>query len=139
MTDIWTPTGFVNSDLRAAGTAVEEYGRDFGVPSLSLGRDLQSGEYVVLMDKADGTPHPVLALGTEIPSADTIKRKLYEADTARRGAEIVRDVDRANERAKKRLRDATHEGAGEVAEAMDVLFHKTHRHPVPRIFVPGKD
>lgn len=134
MSEIWTPSGMVSHDLRAASKAVEEY-----APGLSLGRDKRTGEYVVLMDRADGTPHPVLALGTEIPSADTIKRKLYLSDTKRRGERIVREVDEANERAKRRLREATHEGAGEVAEAMDVLYHKHKIHPTPRIFVPGKD
>lgn len=135
--DIWTPSGFVSHDLRQAIKTVQEYQSN---PTLGLGRDTNTGNYVILRPRSDGFMHPVLDLGTtDVPSPELIKERLYRSDTRRRGAEIVRDVERANERAKQRLRDATHEGAGEVAEAVDVMFHKMGLHPTPRIFVPGKD
>lgn len=136
MNDIWIPgVGFVPPHIRGAMKAIEEYDHE-----LTLGLDNRTGNYVVLLDsELLGRSHPVLDLGPELPGHDEIKRKLYMSDTRRRGAKIVADVERANEKARARMSAETHEGAGEVAEAMDVALHKMKRHPTPRIFVPGKD
>lgn len=125
-----TPVGMV-----AAANAVEEY--DAG---LALGQDERTGDYVVLLKKGpDGTAYPVLGLGSTLPSPDEIKRRLYMSDTRKRGREIVSDIVRQRERAEMSARKESHEAAGEVAEAMDTALHLMKRHPVPRVFVPGKD
>lgn len=130
---IWLPgSGLVPIHVRQAMQAVEEYDAE-----LELGQDTRNGQWVVLLSRGpEGRPFPVLGLGYELPAPEEIKRRLYMADTRRRGREIVADVVRANSRRQKELRDATHERGGEVAEAVDTAFHLMKRHPRPRIFVP---
>lgn len=133
--DIWTPGwGFVPPHVATAQKAVEEYDAD-----LLIGRDERSGDWVVLLDsrRHDMPPHPVLRLGPELPGVDEIKRRLYMADTRKRGRKIVDDIAREREREQARMNSITHDAAGEVAEAMDSALHLMKRHPVPRIFVPG--
>lgn len=135
---IWTPGwGMVPPHIATAQMAVKEYDAD-----LLIGRDEQSGDWVVLLDsrKHDLPPHPVLGLGPELPGVDEIKRRLYMADTRKRGREIVADIHRHRAREEARMRAETHDAAGEVAEALESLARSEGRHPSPRIFVPsGKD
>ena len=133
MTEIWTPgLGLVPAHIRSAQKAVEEYDAD-----MSIGRDERDGNWVVMLERGPQGAHPVLGLGTELPAPEEIKRRLYMSDVRKRGREIVADIERHNAQQRKRLRDETHEAAGEVAEAMDTALHLMKRHPVPRIFVPG--
>lgn len=140
MADIWLPgVGLVPSYVRSAQKAVEEYD-----PDLRLARDEEANQWVVLLTNTPsefngGRPHPVLGLGYELPAPEEIKRRLYMADTRRRGREIVRDLMRRQDERRAELRRETDDAAGEVAEAMDTALHLMKRHPVPRIFVPGKD
>jgi hypothetical protein len=132
--EIWTPSmGMVPPHIATAQKAVEEYDAD-----LLIGQDTRNGDWVVLLDsRREVGPHPVLRLGPRLPGADEIKKRLYEADTRRRGHEIVNDIARYRAQEEARMRAETHDAAGEVAEALDVLMRKEGRHPVPRIFVPG--
>jgi hypothetical protein len=136
MSNIWIPgAGFVPAHIRRAMKAVEEYDVD-----LEIGRDEHTGDYVVMLKRGpEGRSFPVLGLGPELPAPEEIKRRLYKADTRRRGRQIVADIERNNERKRAELRHQTSEAAGEVAEAMDTALHLMKRHPAPRIFVPGKD
>jgi hypothetical protein len=133
--DLWIPGyGSVPVGMSAAAQAVNEYD-----PDLAIGQDERTGDFVVLLKRGpDGTAFPVLGLGPELPAPGEIKRRLYKADTRRRGREIVASIERTNERQRKALRAQTHEAAGEVAEAMDTALHLMKRHPVPRIFVPSE-
>lgn len=131
--NLWLPGhGLVPTHIRQAIQALEEYDRD-----LSLAREENTGEWIVMLSRGpEGRAYPAMNLGTELPTPEEIKRKLYRADTRRRAREIVAEIDRKNEGRKKQLRDEAHDGAGEAAEAMDLYHHITKRHPVPRIFVP---
>lgn len=137
MTNIWIPgAGLVPIHVRSAMKAVEEYDAD-----LKLARDEVADQWVVMLKNGpEGRPFPVLGLGYELPAPEEIKRRLYMADTRRRGREIVAEIERRNEARRQELRAKAHDAGGEVAEAMDTALHLMKRHPVPRIFVPsGKD
>lgn len=131
---LWVPGwGMVPPHVAAAQKAVEEYDAD-----LLIGRNEQTGEWVVLLDsRREIGPHPVLHLGPELPGVDALKRRLYQADVRRRGHKIVNDIVRERARAEALAKSEMHDAAGEVAEALEVLARRDGRHPIPRIFVPG--
>ena len=131
---LWLPgQGLVPAHMRAAQTAVEEYDQD-----LTLGRHEQTGEWVVLLKRGpEGRPFPVFGLGIELPAPEYIKKRLFESDVRRSGAEIVMQIRRKQEMAEKESRRVAGDAAGHAAEALDWGFRKEGKHPSPRIFVPS--
>lgn len=136
MSDIWLPgAGMVPAHIRTAQQAVEAYDS-----RLELGFDERNNQWVVLWkDAVDGAPYPVLGLGYELPSYEEIQRLLYMGDTVRRGGDVVRDVNRRNEKRKAESRAEASDRAGEVAEALEHAFRRMGKTSYNRIFVPGKD
>lgn len=134
MTDIWTPSGLLGIEERAAVRAVEEYD-----PDLTLGMDMRNKNYVVLLKTGgpEGQPFPVFGLGTRLPSPDEITRRLYEADVRRHGGKIAQQLEKRNEARRKELELRADEGTQAAAEAYEWAFRKLGAHPFPRIFVPG--
>jgi hypothetical protein len=128
VTDIFIPgLGSVPFHVYTAQNAVTEYDED-----LILGQSDHMGWVVFLKNgPQEGLPFPVLNLGHELPPAEEIKRRLYKGDTKRRGRQIVADIERNNAAARKRNRDAAHEGAAESAEviewAMRTAGHTSHK------------
>jgi len=132
---IWIPGRgqMVIRELQAA-RAVEEYASD-----LILGFRKDTQEWVVFKQGGpDGQPFPVFGLGRELPTPEEIQKRLYLADTKRRGGQIVEEVNRRNEARQQAARDVA-DGAAEIAaEAFDWALRK-EGHGNQRIFVPGKD
>ena len=131
---IWLPgKGMVSLSARAAAKAVEEYD-----PDLILGKHAATDDWVVFIKNGPGgQPFPVFGLGKELPGPDEIKRRLYQADTKRRGTKIVAEVERRNEQRRREAAARASDAAGEVAEAYDWALRKQGAHPFPRVFVPA--
>lgn len=131
---LWLPgVGVAPLSVRAASKAVKEY--DAG---LALGRHEQTGDWVVfIVDGPEGRPFPVFGLGRELPGADEIKRRLYLADTKRRGGKIVADIERRNDVKRAELRLKSDDAAGIAAEAFEWGHRQMGTHPNPRVFVPN--
>lgn len=130
---IWTPEGSVlPEDVRMAMKAVKAYDEN-----LELGVDKRTEQWVVLWSRAVGeAPYPVLGLGFTLPSYEEIQRLLYTGDVRRRGAEIIRDVNRRQDAAKKARQAAGHEVAGDVAEELEHAFHRAGQTAYKRVYVP---
>jgi hypothetical protein len=113
---LWVPGfGNVPAHLRSAIKAVEEYDAD-----LQLARNEDTGNWCVFIQRGDAeAPFPVFNLGAELPPPDRIKQMLYMADVRRRGHEIVRDVERNNDRRRAEIARETNEAAGELAETIE--------------------
>jgi hypothetical protein len=119
--------------MRTALKTVEEYDDD-----LTIGRHEQTGEWVVLLKRGpEGRPFPVFGLGIELPAPEQIKKRLYESDVRRNGAEIVRQITRKTELAQAEGRRVASEASGHAAEALEWGHRKMGAHPSPRIFVPS--
>lgn len=133
MSEIWLPGGgVVPLHIRQAEKALEEYDA-----RLSLGRNEQNGDWVVLLDGGDGRPYPVLGLGLELPAPEKIKEKLHRSDTRRRGAEIVTEMVKRNDARLQAIKDKASDGSGQYAEALEWAFRKVGSTAAsPRIFVP---
>lgn len=118
---LWVPgMGDVPLHLRQSMKAVEEYDAD-----LRLARNEDTGNWCIFIERGSGdSPFPVFNLGPELPGPDRIKQQLYQADVRRRGHEILRDVDRNNERRRAELANATNEAAGETAETVEWAMRK---------------
>lgn len=131
---IWTPRGMVDPKLRAAQRVVEQYD-----PNLMLARHEGTGDWCVfLTEKASpfGLPFPVIGLGPELPPPDEIEKRLMQADTARRGREILDQLERKNAAIKADREARMDDASGIAAEALEWGFRKQGAHPSPRIFVP---
>lgn len=136
MSEMWLPgAGVVPAHIRSAQQAVEAYDS-----RLELGFDERNKQWVVLWkDGPDGAPYPALGLGFELPGYEEIQKKLYMADTVRRGGEVLRDVIRRNNKAKAERAADMHDRAGEVAEHLEHAFRRMGKTSYSRVFVPGKD
>jgi hypothetical protein len=130
---LWLPgQGLVPAHMRQAQQTVEEYD-----PDLTIGRHEQTGEWVILLKRGpEGRPFPVFGLGIELPAPEQIKRRLFQSDVRRNGAEIVMQIRRKKEMAEKESRALASDAAGQAAEGFDWAFRKEGKHPSPRIFVP---
>lgn len=133
MSNIWTPAGSVlPDDVRAAQKAVEAYSSD-----LELGLDKQNEQWVVLWKSGpSGAPYPVLGLGFTLPGYEEIQRRLYAADTQRRGSKIVQEVSRRQAAAKKARDDVAHDAAGDAAEHLEHVFHRMGSTSYRRVYIP---
>ena len=83
-----------------------------------------------------GEPFPVIGLGPDLPSNEEIRSKLERADTARRGEQILREMNAHNAKIKEPTDKAADEATGLGAEALEWGFRFQGVHPSPRIFVP---
>jgi hypothetical protein len=120
---LWVPgMGEVPTHLRQSMKAVEEYDAD-----LRLARNEDTGHWCIFIERGSGdSPFPVFNLGPELPGPDQIKVQLYRADVRRRGHEILRDVERNNQRQRDALQAATDEAAGDAAESIEFAMRKMH-------------
>lgn len=130
--EVWTPPSFKEAQERNAARAVEEY--DSG---LMLGYRKDVNEWVVFIRNGpNGEPFPVLGLGRELPHPDTIKQRLYHADTKRRGPQIVAQIDRHNEAIKQAARDRAADAAVVAAEGMEWASRKLGLRGNGKVFIP---
>ena len=133
--ELWTPpdAGVVPDDVRQAQLAVKTYDEQ-----LSLGVDKVDNTWCVLWDKGPGgAPYPVLGLGRELPGYEEIQKRLYMADTVRRGSKIVAEVTARRDKAAKAAKDAHTELAGDVAEHLESAFHRADKTSYKRVYQPG--
>jgi hypothetical protein len=132
-TRLWVPGhGVVEAGIGRASRVVEDYDE-----RLMLARHEVTGDWCVFLKKGPfGEPYPVIGLGRELPSNDEIHERLLAADTARRGEQILREMNAHNARLKAPIDDAADTATGIGAEALEWGFRKQGAHPSPRIFVP---
>jgi len=131
--EMWVPPQMKDAQERAAAKAVEEY--DSG---LILGYRNDVGEWVVfLRNGPGGVPFPALGLGSTLPAPEEIKRRLYRADTKRRGPAIVAEVERHNRMIEDRGRRAQEASIEVAAEGIEWASRKLGLRGNGKIFVPG--
>lgn len=134
---LWTPAGEHDLTTAPARRVVEQYDEN-----LMLARNVDTGDWCVyLKPRANpfgqtDKPFPVIGLGPELPSPETIQRRLYQADAKRRGDQILNDMNSHNESLMQPKRIAADTGTGIAAEVFEYGFRKMGAHPIPRVFVP---
>ncbi len=117
MESIWIPSkGTMPLHVRAVSKSIEEYDA-----RLSLGKDKHTGDWVVLRENGpDGIPHfPVFALGQELPSADDVKRELFNRDMARNGTRIVQSIKDAQNKRRADAKSHADDGAFAAAQVLE--------------------
>lgn len=132
---LWLPgVGVSGTDERAAANAVNAY--DSG---LVLGQNRETGEWIVFLRHGphNGEPFPVLGLGTRLPAADEITKKLYACDVRRHGERLFRDIYKRQEAQLAEHHAAINDKTGVFAEALEHGFRKMGAHPSPRVFLPA--
>lgn len=129
---LWVPgRGELTAGQTAAQKVIEEYDE-----RLVLARHELTGDWVVFIKVARDDLYPVLGLGPEIPDAEEIKRRLWQADAQRRGNDIRAQVNAHNDRIRAENKYRADEAAGETAEHLEWGYRREGWHPSPRIFVP---
>lgn len=133
--EIWTPGGVLSPEVRTAQAAIEAYDE-----RLELGFDNRANQWVVLWkDGPQGAPFPVYGLGRELPGYEQIQKMLWQGDTVRRGADIVKDVKRRNDAARISGNAEEREAALEVAEHLEHAFRRMGKTQYSKVYLPGKD
>jgi hypothetical protein len=131
--ELWLPgKGFVPSNIREAEKAVEDYDAN-----LSLGKNEQTGDWVVLLKRPDGETVPIFGLGKELPSREVITERLYKSDVRRHGGKLALAMERRDAEHRRDQARAADNVNGEVAEAFVWAARQDGSHPSPRIFVPS--
>lgn len=140
MSSIWTPASHRFSGLREARQAAQEYD-----PNLDFGFNEVTQQWCVYLKRgtmAGSAEKDLPILGfNHIPGRDEIQKRLYRSDAARRGHEILDQINRHNDEITKRGDRRTDEAAGEVAEALEWAYRKmgSDKAPGAKVFIPGKD
>lgn len=110
---------------------------------LSFGRNEDNGDWVVFVKMPRGSKRelvPVLGFGNkEMPTPEEVLRRVEQADTRRYSQELLDAVTTENRKRQESTSQLAEDTASEMAEIMDYLLRATGTHPLPRIFVPGKD
>lgn len=111
--------GVVDLEANRVDRAVHEYDE-----RLSFARNEETGDYCIFIKMERGWDGPdaglpVLGFGKQIPHPEDALKRLYQADSLRRGNEILDDINRTNDDVHKQLDAAAHEGAGHYVEALE--------------------
>jgi hypothetical protein len=105
-----------------------------------LGFDQRNEQWVVLWsDGPSGAPYPALGLGFELPGYEEIQKRLWMADTQRRGRAVLDEVVTRQDAAKEAARAEGKEASGEVAEHLEYTFRRMGKTPYAKVYLPGKD
>lgn len=136
--------GMVDLEAHRVDTAVREYDE-----RLFFDEHPVNGQWCIFIKVGAELPYypdmlymegtnviPILGFD-KIPHPEDALKRLYAADTVRHGEQILDDMNRRNEAAKKAAAKQADEATGEAAEAMEWFNRQVDKHPVPRIFVPG--
>jgi hypothetical protein len=121
----------VDSGMLAVDKAVSEYDE-----RLYFEHNPETNQWCIFLKTIPSEPDLPLLGWDEIPNVDVALRRLYNADSLRHGEKILNDMKRHNKAIDKKYADKTSDGAGQVAEVLEVMHRKQGTHPVSRIFVP---
>lgn len=135
---MWVPRSHSFRNVTAVRKRVQEYDAN-----LSFGQNPDNGQWCIFlrhgtMEASSEGDFPILGF-RDIPSPDEAIKRLHQTDALRRGREILDAVEREAERERKALQAKHDDVDGQVAEALEWAHREMGTHPVPRIFVPGKD
>jgi hypothetical protein len=115
---LFVPGRSDGADLSALQAAIKRHDED-----LFLARHEKTGDWCIFIENmsalTQGKPMPVIGLGRDLPSEDTIIERLRAADTRIHGSEILTGIAKNNEdakAAKKRLADDATAAAAEAYE-----------------------
>lgn len=146
MSSLYVPgRGMVNLSAMRVDSAVSEYDE-----RLMFAQHPENGQWVIMLkmpsdyDGPDGLHFgsdrviPILGFN-DIPHPDDALKRLYQTDTLRWGEQILDDMNRRNADRKKELEFEADNASGEAAEALEWFNRQQGKHPVKRIFVPGRD
>lgn len=129
---IWLPESVWHKAERAVDKAVHGYDQ-----RLRFGRNEDTGQWCIFMLNRNDAPLAILGFN-DIPHPDDALRRLLTSDARRRGKEILAEINKHNDDIKQGFEDKASEASGEAAEAFEWAFRQQGKHPVPRIFVPGR-
>lgn len=126
--------GMVDSDVLAVDRALNEYDE-----RLYFDQNAQTGQWCAFLKTPPSEPDLPIFGWDYVPDPEGAIRRIYQADSLRHGAEILNQIDRANDERNRPYDEAVENATGEVAEAMEWGFRKMGAHPTSRIFVPDKE
>jgi len=113
---------------RRVDVAVKEYDEN-----LRFGRNEETGQFCIFFLRRGHAPLPVLGFN-EIPHPEDAVKKLWRTDALRRGNEILDEMNRENEEARKADEDAADEGIGQAAEGFEWLMRTQGQTPYIKSF-----
>jgi hypothetical protein len=129
--------GNVEPAVYRAHAAAHEYDE-----RLSFRRNEATGDYCVFIKTP--RPHgehnppeiPVLGFGREVPTGEQVVARLRAADTLRRGEDILRDIDRNNDRLDAERKYRGDQAIGDAAERLEKVMRKEGLSPVVKSLRP---
>lgn len=128
-TNIWLPgRGMTDMAERRVDAVVKEYDE-----TLSFGRNMDTGQYCVFLNRRGADPLPVLGFNT-VPHPEDVLKALYHTDAQRRGEEILDEMNAENEEARKADQYAADEGIGIAAEGFEWLMRNNGQTPYSKHF-----
>lgn len=128
-TNIWLPgRGMTDMAERRVDAVVKEYDE-----TLSFGRNMDTGQYCVFLNRRGADPLPVLGFNA-VPHPEDVLKALYHTDAQRRGEEILDEMNAENELARKADDDAAEEGMGQAAEGFEWLMRTQGQTPYQKSF-----
>lgn len=138
MTSFWVPRSHEIREAWAVHKAVRRYDEN-----LAFGRNEQTGQWCVFMRQGTGEAAsdkdlPILGFD-DIPTVDAAIDRLQKSDARRRGKDILDELNKHNRDIQEERKRAADDAVGEAARAFEWGYRKMGKHPVPRIYVPGKD
>lgn len=115
-TRLFIPGRSDGADLADLQAAIKQHDDD-----LFLARHELTGDWCIFIENMSaataGKPLPVIGLGRELPSKDTILMRLRDADTRLHGSDILRRIADNNAAVKALKKAAADEATGQAAEA----------------------
>jgi hypothetical protein len=126
---IWLPgAGMTDLSERRVDAAVKEYDEN-----LRFGRNEETGQYCIFLIRRGFDPLPILGFN-EIPHPEDAVKKLWRADAMRRGNEILDEMNKENEEARKADEYAADEGIGQAAEGFEWLMRTQGQTPYTKSY-----
>lgn len=126
---IWLPgQGMTDLSERRVDAAVNEYDEN-----LRFGKNDETGQYCIFLIRRGFDPLPILGFN-EIPHPEDAVRKLWRADAMRRGNEILDQMNKENEEARKADEYAADQGIEQAAEGFEWLMRTQGQTPYKRVY-----
>ena len=117
-TNLWIPGRGDGADLADLQAAVKQHD-----DALLLARHELTGDWCIFIENISpisaGKPLPVIGLGKELPSKETILSRLHAADTRIHGSAILGGINQANETQRTLKREAADAATEAAAEAYE--------------------
>jgi hypothetical protein len=117
-TRLFVPGRDDGADLASLQAAIKRHDED-----LFLARHEKTGDWCIFIENmsalTQGKPMPVIGLGRDLPSEDTVLARLHAADTRIHGSDILSGIAKNNEDVKAIKKRAADDATAAAAEAYE--------------------